>query len=438
MRESRYVTGSFKLMNEVNIRLILDAIRCSGQISRAELARKIRLVPATVGNIVSELLDQDLINEKVETLNGIKSVGRPGRILELNDIARLVLAIDMEPEKLRISLVGLSSQVLAYSEISISRFAKSAAILSQMINGCNNLLSANPIWQDKLTGIGVSLPGNIDVEKGISSGSTNMPNWNKVPIVKHLEDAFRKPVRIARSMHACALSEKWRRPDVKELNVLFLVLRTGIGVSQLIKGELFYGARHFDGEIGHITVFPDGKECECGKRGCLETLISSSSVQAEAIAMIKSGQAQKLKDIVDGDLDLVTPETVYRLAKEGDVPCEHIVRRVMRHLGNAAANLVQILNPNEVVICGSIDLAEEIILDEIDKTFDKMLLPAIRRDVTVSLSPYKEKAALHGAAVMVLDEIFSLPNMRFSTYGKPAKTIEQRDITDKRKHSGSA
>lgn len=430
MQKNRHITGSFKLMNEVNIRLALDAIRCAGRISRAELARKIQLVPATVSNIVAELLNQDLINERAETQNGTKSVGRPGRILELNDNARLVLAIDLEPERLRISLVGLTSQVLAYSEYSINRFAKSTTILSQIIDGCNNLLSANPRWQDKLAGIGVSLPGNVDVENGISWGSTNMPNWHNVKIVKHLTDVFHKPVRIARSMHACALSEKWRRPDIRDLNVLFLILRTGIGVSQLIKGELFYGASHFDGEIGHITVVPDGKKCECGKRGCLETLISSNAIRSEAVAMIQSGQAQALNDAVDGDLNSVTPETVYKLAKTGDAACEQIVRKIIRHLGIAAANLVQILNPHEVVICGSIDLAEEIILDEVDKVFDELLLPPTRQDVTVLLSPYKDKAALHGAAVLVLDEIFSLPNLKFSANSRSTKTIKQQKIKD--------
>lgn len=422
-------------MSQVNTKLVLDVVRRSGPISRAELARQTSLPPATVGNIVAELMHDDLLIEVKEGKSDNKNVGRPARNVALNDQARFVLAIDLEPDKLRIMIVGLTLQIQAYSEYSIDRFASSGAIVSQIIAGCRNLLSANAAWEERLVGIGVSLPGEVDTEAGISRGSTNMPNWRDVPILAKLKNAFHKPVQIGRSMHMAALSEKWRRPEIREKNVLFLVLRTGVGMSMLLRGNLYYGASHFDGEIGHTMIDPNGKTCECGKRGCLETFISSHAVKQEAVDLIHAHQAQKLLEMVEGDLDSIRPETVYELAKHGDPDCVKIVRKISRYLGMAAANIVQILNPHEVVICGSIDLAESIIISEIDAVFNETLLPKTRADVSVALSPYKEKAALYGAAALVLDEIFSMPDLTFPV-SIAGESLETEDTS--KNPSGSA
>jgi predicted NBD/HSP70 family sugar kinase len=408
----KHITGSFKLMNEVNTTLVLDAVRISGGMSRADLSRKTNILPATVGNVIAELIDKGLVVE-TNIENKEQIAGRPGKIVKLNDTSRLVLAVDIEPERLRLAVSGLNLNIVGYSEFPIDRFTVSKEIIRKIKIEATNLLSINSDWQRRLIGIGVSLPGFIDSENGIGLSSTNMPLWKDVPVRLSLTEAFNKPVRIGRSMHLAALTEKWRRPEIRDKNVLFIVLRTGIGVSLLIKGQLYYGASSLDGEIGHTVIDPGGKMCECGKKGCLETFISSSAIKERCIEVIKSGKAQALYNSVDGNMDNITTELLYELANQGDKDCESIVREIVKYLGMAAANLIQTLNPHELVVCGKIDVAEKILFDELNKVFKEMVMEKMLSNFKIYLSPYKERAALYGAAALILEEFFALPDLTF-------------------------
>ena len=413
MKNTSHITGSFKLMAQVNSRLVLDAVRRAGETSRAELARETHLQPATIGNIASSLIDQGLLVDTDIDKNASSSVGRPARMLKLNEKARLSLAIDLEPDRLRIALLNLALEVLAYSEHSLDRFSPSDKILSLIIFKCEDLISANNSWRNKIIGVGISLPGEVDVENGTSRSSTNMPYWKDVNIVEVLKNALHLPVRIGKSFHLAGLSEKWRRPEIRDRKVLCLALRTGVGVALLINGNLYNGASHLDGEIGHTIIDINGKPCECGKRGCLETFISSTAIRERGIKLIKQGEAIELLDAAKGSPETISPEMIYELAQQGNEPCADIVRDVVKYLGLGMANLVQILNPHEVVVCGSIDLVEDIMLEELNRVFDQVLLPQTRLDLKVLVSPYKDRAALFGAGVLVLDELFGLPTLTF-------------------------
>jgi predicted NBD/HSP70 family sugar kinase len=259
------------------------------------------------------------------------------------------------------------------------------------------------LWRDRIIGAGVSLPGLVDVEKGISCSSTNMPNWRQVQIVSKLTSALRLPVRIERSIHLAALSEKWRRPDTYHRNVLCVVLRTGIGAAMLIKGNVYAGANNLDGEIGHTIIDIEGKRCECGKRGCLETFISSDAIRGKAIELIRQGKAKRLFELADGKPEAISTEMIYKLSQEGDVDCIQIVRYLMRYLCYGITNLVNVFDPHELVICGSIDIAEDIVLQEMNSHLKELLLPDTFSKLKIYLTPYKERASLIGAACMVFE-----------------------------------
>lgn len=405
--------GSFELMAEVNTRLVLNALRQHGILSRAELSRLTALQAATVGNVVAGLISKHLVTETKTEKSPTNGAGRPGTLLKLQESSRLVLAIDLEPDYLRCALLNINLEAVAYSEVGINRFAHSDDIMSQIVSSCNSLISINPLWSNKIIGIGVSLPGEVDVENGISCGSTNMPNWKNVPILSHLSDSLHFPVTIGKSYHLAALSEKWRRPEAIDRNIMCISLRTGIGLALLIKGTLYQGASHFDGEIGHTVVELNGNLCECGKRGCLETFLASHAIEKRAKDLAAAGKADALLQAAKSDMANIKTSLIYQLAKAGNPTCAGIVRETSRYLGLAAANLVQVLNPHEVVICGGIDIADDILLQEMDAVFTEMLLPKTRQDVKLLLSPYKEKASLFGAGVVVLDDLFAMPNLDF-------------------------
>ena len=426
MNRRDHITGNAKFVAKLNTKLVLSTLYRAKTISRTDLAKITNLQPATIGNIVEDLIQQGLISDEDVEKTGVNAVGRPAKILSFNDKAQLVVAIDLEPDRLRVALLSLNLVTLAYSEYGIDRFGSSDKIMAKIIRSCQAIIETNHEWRTKIIGIGVSLPGTIDVEQGIACSSTNMPNWHNVPVVKELSDVLGLPVYIARSMHLAALSEKWRRPEIRDRNVLFLVLRTGVGMSLLVHGALYVGATFTDGEIGHTTIDINGNECECGKRGCLETYIASGAIRKRAADRIRSGKGQQLLEAVGGDVNNITPEVIYELAKNGDPECILMVRDIARYLGLAASNPVQILNPHELVICGSIDLAEEIILDEIGNVLKERLLEPTARELKILLSPFKDRASLLGAGVLVLDDMFDLPTLKFPSNMKIENTTVER------------
>jgi predicted NBD/HSP70 family sugar kinase len=258
--------------------------------------------------------------------------------------------------------------------------------------------------------VGVSLPGLIDRENGLLLSSTNMPRWRNVPIASILARELGLPVRVERSAHLAALYEKWVRPNPQR-TTLIISLRTGIGMSLMHRGEIYRSTQGFDGEIGHTVVDLNGGRCECGGRGCLETFVSASAVCQRARAAISKGKCISLEQQLENG-ELLRPELIYRLAKEGDADCAEIVSDVGRYIGIAVANMINLFAPDDVVICGSIDTADELILEAVTRQIAQTVLPKMREAVTVCLARAKEKSPLMGAAVLVAQELFELPKLK--------------------------
>jgi predicted NBD/HSP70 family sugar kinase len=232
-----------------------------------------------------------------------------------------------------------------------------------------------------------------------------------VPVASILRKALGVPVRVERSIHLAAMYEKWANPRNDDRTILVVSLRTGVGISLMHRGELITGQRGFDGEIGHTVVDVDGRPCECGSRGCLETFISASAICALAAEAMRTGRATALASRVAAGEPL-RPELIYRLARDGDADSADIVRYVGRYLGIAVCNLINLLAPHEVVICGAIDVAGDLLLDVVREQMEQRVLPRMRERVNVRLSHEQEKLPLLGAAALVAQEWFQLPRLR--------------------------
>ena len=401
--------GNSELITQVNRTLVLQAVRALEPTYRAEVSRRTHLKPATVTGIVSDLIDENLLSEVPgETQSPTPSGGRPPMMLEVNGDAMRMLAVDLEADIVRVALVDLKMTILEYAEGEIDRFGNPESVIEEIAKLSEPFLSMPAGKQ--LSGIGMSLPGLIDKEEGILISSTNMPHWHNVPICDLVAQRIGYVPQVGRAVHLAALYEDWMDLSDRRSTKLLLLLRTGIGMSLVRQGELYSGAGGFDGEIGHTTIDLGGQECECGNRGCLETYVSASAIVSRAEKMIGEGRAQALSAAVQNGKSL-RPELVYQLAKRGDADCSEIVRDVGRYIGIAAANLANIFGPDTLILCGSIDTADALLLDAVKEQIMERALQPIRRHLTVQLATAKEKSALLGAAVLVARKKFELPRL---------------------------
>ena len=400
--------GNSDLISTVNTRLVLEAVRTLGPTYRAEVARRTNLNPATVTGIVTELIGNGTLLEIPAEVE-VSGRGRPPQMLQINADAKYILAIDLEPDRIRIALLNLLLEVREYRERRINRFSKPERIWQQIL-GLYGDVSSGVVGNIPLQGVGVSLPGLIDMENGVMLGSTNMPKMVNVPIREMLEKEFSTPVYLERSMHLASLYEAWARVDGFKGSTMVITHRTGIGMSLMRNGELYLGSRGYDGEIGHTVVDLNGERCECGSRGCLETIVSAGAICRRVEQMLAKGRCEAIRRACEGGAEL-HPELVFRLAKSGDVDCMEIVREVGRYIGLAVANMINVLAPDEVLICGSIDVADELVLESVSEQIQQRALPQIRENVVVRLAAAKELSPLLGAAVLVAKRMFELPKL---------------------------
>jgi N-acetylglucosamine repressor len=404
--------GNSALITRVNRGLVLQAVRTLQPTYRAEVSRRTNLNPATVTGIVSDLLGIGLLQEVPgQQLQPLSTLGgRPPLMLQINADARKILAIDLEPDWIRVALVDLNMKILDYSEQAIDRLGEPGRVVDRICQLSRQVLKrAQP---DGIDGAALSLPGLIDRERGILHSSTNMPKWRDVPVASAIAKVIHVTPLVERSVHLAAIHEDWVATDEPNSTKLILSLRTGIGMSIVRNGELYVGSRGFDGEIGHTIVDIGGELCECGCRGCLETFVSATAVCRRVRAMSKEGRCKAIKAATDRGEHL-HPGLVYRLAKEGDPDCIEIVNKIGCFLGIAAANMVNLLAPDSLILCGSIDTADELILSAIRKQIDQCALPKMREHLSIRLSAAKERSSLLGAAALVAKDLFALPRLRY-------------------------
>jgi predicted NBD/HSP70 family sugar kinase len=403
--------GNTDLISELNSRLVLHAVRVMQPTFRAQVSRSTGLKPATITSIVNNLIDQKLLRETPGNAETNTRFGRPPLLLEVNRDFKRILAIDLEPDQIRVALTDVLARILDYREQKIDRFDRPESILAQIIKLCRTVTGNLPTGQ--LQGVGLSLPGLIDREKGILHSSTNMPKWKDVSVGPWLEKELKVPVKVDRSIHLAALYEKWTHPESLTRKMIVISLRTGIGMSLLQDGHLYVGSGGLSGEIGHTIVDINGKPCDCGSSGCLETFVGAPAIVARAHELIKAGRAKALAERIASGA-LLTPELIYTLARDGDADCIAMVRTIGHYLGIAISNLINLLGPDEVVVCGAIDEAEAPLLEAIREQIDTSALPRLRASAQVRVAAEHEKVALLGAAVLISQDIFELPSLRHS------------------------
>lgn len=249
--------------------------------------------------------------------------------------------------------------------------------------------------EDGIRAIGVGVPGPVDFENGIIREMPAIPGVKNVNISKQLSDEFKIPVFVDNDANNFALGEIVFGVAKGKKNVIGITLGTGIGGGIVIDGKLYRGAKNYAGEIGHMVIVPNGVQCNCGKFGCWEAYASATAIIKQALSYKKRNIETKLKDYQD---ERIEAKTIFDLAKEGDRFCESIVNNVFFYLGLGIASIVNIFNPEMVVIGGGLSLAGDYLLNSVKEIALQNIMPPLRENVEIVLSKSGNNAGIIGAA----------------------------------------
>lgn len=395
-------TGSFQWMKSLNKSIILNQIRTSGPISRAQIAKDTKLTPPTVSSIVKELIEQGLVKE---SNLGTSQGGRKPTMLVINSKEFYIIGIDAGPKEMEMILSDLSGQIIYETSYPITTSISEVEFMNMLKKGIEEFLETYAHLQKKVIGIGVAMHGVIDVESGTSLFAPNM-NLRNIPIKQELEDTFSYVVKVENDARAMALGEAWFGDSETSKSMMAVNMGRGIGAGMVIDGKLYHGEYDTAGEIGHMTLDIHGKKCQCGNHGCLQTVASGPAIAEKVKESVESGEKSIITDMADDDISRINGELVYQAALENDYVCRTILEETGVYIGVGLTNLIHVMNPGKIVIGGGVAKAEKFILSPIKTTIAEKALTKKAKQTQVVISDLGERATSLGAVSLLLVELF--------------------------------
>lgn len=383
--ESMETPGSQTSLHRANLERVVRAVRMAGSLTQAEIARSTGLSAATVSNIVRELKDGGTV-EVTPTSAG----GRRARSVSLSGDAGIVIGVDFGHTHLRVAIGNLAHQVLAEESEPLDVDASSAQGFGRAEQLVNRLIESTGISPGKVIGVGLGVPGPIDVESGTLGSTSILPGWTGINPSQELAGRLGVPVYVDNDANLGALGELvWGSGrGVKDL--AYIKVASGVGAGLVIDGHIYRGPGGTAGEIGHITLDESGPVCRCGNRGCLETFTAARYV----LPLLRPSHGPDL-----------TMERMVQLAREGDPGCRRVIGDVGRHIGSGVANLCNLLNPSRVVLGGSLAEAGELVLGPIRDSVSRYAIPSAARQLSVLPGALGGRAEVLGALALVLSEM---------------------------------
>ncbi|MEV5375096.1 ROK family transcriptional regulator [Streptomyces nondiastaticus] len=377
--------GSQSSLHRANLERVVRAVRTAGSLTQAEIARTTGLSAATVSNIVRELKEGGTV-EVTPTSSG----GRRARSVSLSGDAGVVVGVDFGHTHLRVAVGNLAQRVLAEDAEPLDVDASAAQGLDRAEHLVRRLIDDAGIDPGKIIGVGLGVPGPIDVETGTLGSTAILPGWAGTNPRDELAARLSVPVHVDNDANLGALGELVWGAGRGAADLAYIKVASGVGAGLVINGQIYRGPGGTAGEIGHITLDESGPVCRCGNRGCLETFTAARYV----LPLLHSAHGSDL-----------TVARMVQLAREGDPGCRRVISDVGRHIGSGVANLCNLLNPRRVVLGGDLAPSGELVLAPIRESVSRYAIPSAARQLEVVPGALGGRAEVLGALALVLSEM---------------------------------
>ena len=394
-------TGDQEKVRKVNRSLILNTLRLHTPVSRAQVANITGLTRGTVSNIINVLIEDGLVFE--DKLQDSK-IGRPSILLGLRPDGGAVVGVEIGVGFMSVLLTNFVAETLWEIRTQTDPSQSQTDIINQTEKYIEQALSIAKEHGLRPLGIGVGLPGLVNIRQGNLVIAPNL-HWKDVPLRLIWNQRFHLPVYIDNEANLSALGEYYFGIARNVDNFIYLTSDIGLGGGIVIDGKLFRGGHGYGGEIGHIQRNPLGEQCGCGRIGCWETQIGPRAVLRRVKKEFETHHDQSLLDACSGDLENLTFELVVKFAINGDLICRQAIEEVAINLGEGIADLVNIFNPDMVVIGGAFIQGKEIMHSIIEKAIFSNALQPTTDNLRIEFSERNTEACVLGAVAVVLDDI---------------------------------
>ncbi|WP_336849344.1 ROK family transcriptional regulator [Staphylococcus nepalensis] len=364
--------------------LVLSLIKKHDAITRTYLADLTGLSNTSIGKITNALLKDDWIIEKN---NSNKSIGRKPKLLSVNPDGLYSFGIEIEKEYTQLAIISFDGKIIDSQKLT-NKFNPQTNLncyldwLSQEIIALIN--NANEKVKEKIIAVGVSVPGSVDVSKGIVINSSQL-QWHNIELKTLLENKLNWEVYVENHVRSILIAEKLYGKAKHKKNTVCLYIGSGVGASIMVNGEVARGANNSFGEIGHMIIDPNGPLCECGRLGCLQTYLSLEAIKKQY-----------------GDNIHILLEDYYNGNKRASV----FINKMCQYLKIAIANILCIYNPNNILLCGPLFYDYDIFSNFLHKSIEDYVWEPLRNTFKLENVEKGRISAALGASSLVIDEFF--------------------------------
>ena len=392
--------------NQIRRNRILRTLLEEGRLSLTDVAKRTGISLPMVSKLAAALREEKLI----VTGDGGKSdrAGRPPIVAQLDGDAGYIIGFDVGHRNTNIVLINLELRLVLERHLVSPSLGNDPAIVGWLAAKIEEMLGEASVSRKKLLGIGLSVPGIVRGREGISE---TYLNFGPTPLREVLEAEFKKPVHIEHDAKAMALGERWFGAAKNARNVLCLNIGWGLGLGIIADGRLYYGRDGYAGEFGHLQVVPNGLLCQCGKRGCLETVASGRAIARMARERLLGGAPSRLLDKAAVPTMEIDAEQVVGAAMAGDQFSIEVLEDAGRYLGEGVAKLINLFNPELIILGGRVSSGKHFILDPLRATSLKQSLIQLNRNVEFTISGLGTNSGALGVAMLAARDLFEVEHL---------------------------
>jgi glucokinase-like ROK family protein len=382
--------GSLESLRRLNRLRVIHALRDEGQISRAEIARRTGLSRSTVSSLVADLQADGLVVERPEPGSAYGAQGgRPPILLSFDASAGAAVGIDFGHSHLRVAVSDLASTILSERKQPLDTDHDAQQGLELAAEMVADALADAGVQRTQVIGAGMGLPGPIEQSEGTVGSSAILPGWIGMTAATEMRRRLDIPVMVDNDANLGALAEAAFGAGRDAGDLIYLKVSSGIGAGLILNGRLYRGSAGLAGELGHVLVDPDGIVCRCGNRGCLETVAATGAL----VDLLRRSHGEDL-----------TVEAMLDAARDGDLGCRRVIHDAGRALGQVVATLLNVLNPELLVVGGDLAGAGALLLDGMRESVGRAALPEAARRAQIVAGVLGDRAQVLGALALVVSE----------------------------------
>jgi glucokinase len=317
----------------------------------------------------------------------------------------LILGVDLGGTKILTAVTNSQGKILSRDHGITPAKKDHEAVIQSILESAHHALEQANVDISELTVVGIGAPGLSNPETGILFTSPNLPEWRNVPLRDIMQERLGKKTFVINDANAAALGEFYFGAARGVLNFIYITLSTGIGGGIVIDGKIYGGAIGAAGEVGHMTIDDEGPICNCGNRGCWETLASGTALAREARHRIKEGIRTSILEYAEGDVEKVTAQVIHSAAEQGDSLAKKLISRTGYYVGVGLANLINIFNPELIVIGGGLSNIGDMLLKPAFKTAGERAYKEAFQAVRFASPELGRDSGVLGAAAFALREM---------------------------------